>query len=160
MCSYIAGSQWSGLIDVCIKVNCNTKVYSNDVRPIAIGEVLRRATAIAMCSQSRASFLSFLICTYSTWYCNARRGRVIGPGLHHIQLLLEYHPELAVLKIDVKNAFNSVSRINLMQQVAKNFPDIRCHVRGSNVWTAEPSDLSKRWFSRNSAIRRSPSAAG
>ena len=132
--SYIAEEQVAigvvRLIDVC----------SNDVRPIAIGEVLRRATAKAICS---TSFLSF--------FAPIQHGIAMPGGaeflLHHIQLLLEYHPEWAVLNTDVEKAFNSVSRISLMQQVAKN--SLSC---GSNVWTAEQSDLSKRWLKRNRAI--------
>ena len=135
--SYIAEEQ------VAIGVVRLIDVGRNDVRPIAIGEVLRRGTAKAICSQSSTSFLSF--------FAPIQHGIAMPGGaeflVHHIQLLLEYHSEWAVLKTDVEKAFNSVSRISLMQQVAKNSLS-----RGSNVWTAEQSDLSKRWFKRNSAI--------
>ena len=47
---------------------------------------------------------------------------------HHIGLLLEHNPDWVVLKTDVKNAFNSISRQQIMEQVAKSFPGVYNHV--------------------------------
>ena len=48
--------------------------------------------------------------------------------VHHISLLLESNPDWVILKTDLKNAFNSVSRSHLLPEVAKAFPGIYQHV--------------------------------
>ena len=47
---------------------------------------------------------------------------------HHIQLLLTDNPHMIVLKTDVKNAFNSIHRSHLLEQVSSCHPDIYPHV--------------------------------
>ena len=47
---------------------------------------------------------------------------------HHIELFLEHNPDWVILKTDIKNAFNSISRQQIMKQVAKSFPDVYNHV--------------------------------
>ena len=49
--------------------------------------------------------------------------------VHHVQLLLESNPEWIVLKTDVKNAFNSLDRTQLLQEVSSSFPDIFHHIK-------------------------------
>ena len=49
--------------------------------------------------------------------------------VHHVQRLLEENPEFGVLKTDVSNAFNSVSRQHLLQEVASHFPELYGHVK-------------------------------
>ena len=48
--------------------------------------------------------------------------------IHHLNMLLESHPDWFILKTDIKNAFNSVERAHLLPLVAKAFPDIYRHV--------------------------------
>ena len=48
--------------------------------------------------------------------------------VHHVQRLLEENPEFGVLKTDVSNAFNSVSRQHL-QEVGSHFPELYGHVK-------------------------------
>ena len=48
---------------------------------------------------------------------------------HHVQLLLEGRPDYIVLKTDVKNAFNSLHRHHLLEQVSNFHPEIYPHVR-------------------------------
>ena len=57
---------------------------------------------------------------------------------HHIQILLEKNPDWSILKTDVRNAFNSVSRECLLQQIAHQFADIYPHVK---QLYGEPSSL-------------------
>ena len=47
---------------------------------------------------------------------------------HHISLTLETNPNWIVLMSDVKNAFNSVSGDQIMEQVSLAFPDLYNHV--------------------------------
>ena len=98
---------------------------NDDVRPIAIGEVIRRATAKAICSQMNSSFAS---------YFKPIQHGIATPGgaellVHHLSFLMENNPGLSVLCTDVKNAFNSVSRDSILSQVMKVFPEIYHHVR-------------------------------
>ena len=47
---------------------------------------------------------------------------------HHISLLLERNLEWVVLKADVKNAFNSLSREHMLHQTNSVFPSVAKHV--------------------------------
>ncbi|XP_062499650.1 uncharacterized protein LOC134176971 [Corticium candelabrum] len=99
--------------------------HGNDVRPIAVGEVFRRLTAKTICQQKSPEFAS---------YFSPIQHGIATPGgaellTHHIQILLEQNPDWSILKTDVRNAFNSVSRERLLQQIAKDFPDIYPHVK-------------------------------
>ena len=49
--------------------------------------------------------------------------------VHHIQMLLESDPELGVLKTDISNAFNCVSRQQLLNEVVAHFPEVHTHVQ-------------------------------
>ena len=109
---------------------------SGDVRPIAVGECIRRLTDKTLCLQKKESFSSFL--------SPLQHGVAVegGPELivHHISLLLESNPDWVILKTDLKNAFNSVSRSHLLPEVAKAFPDIYQHVHQMYA-------VSVLWFS-------------
>ena len=97
---------------------------NGDVRPIAVGECLRRLTAKVICQQKKESFTIF--------FSPLQHGVAVDGGsellIHHISLLLESHPDWVLLKTDIKNAFNSVERAHLLPEVAKVFPDIYHHV--------------------------------
>ena len=43
---------------------------------------------------------------------------------HHIQLLQEENPQWSVLGTDIKNAFNSVLRQQMLNEVYESFPEI------------------------------------
>ena len=96
---------------------------NGDVRPIAIGECIRRLTARALCVQMKAHFADF--------FCPIQHGVSTENGseliAHHIELALENNPEWIVLKSDVKNAFNSVSRQHLLQEIQQCFPELYNH---------------------------------
>ena len=50
------------------------------------------------------------------------------PLVHHAQLALELNTSWALLKIDMSNAFNSVSRSQPLHQVETSFPELLPHV--------------------------------
>ena len=97
---------------------------SGDVRPIAIGEVLRRITARTICSQLKVLFGNF----FAPLQHGIAKDGGVDLLLHHVQMLLESNDGWVVLKTDAKNAFNSVNRLHLLKQVSVNFPSIFNHV--------------------------------
>jgi len=61
--------------------------------------------------------------------------------IHSVRLFVAHHcddPDLALLKVDMKNAFNECSRASFLAKVSECFPDI-------SVWThwcyAQPDEL-------------------
>ncbi len=98
---------------------------NGDVRPIGVGEVFRRITAKVICNQLKSNFADHL--------SPLQHGVAVEGGsemlVHHIQLALESNPSWALLKTDMSNAFNSVNRSNLLQQVESSFPEILNHVK-------------------------------
>ena len=107
---------------------------NGDIRPIAIGEVFRRITAKAICTQLRSDFRDH--------FSPIQHGVAVEGGaellVHHAQLALELNTSWALLKTDMSNAFNSVSRSQLLHQVETSFPELLPHVR---QMYAEASDL-------------------
>ena len=97
---------------------------NGDVRPIAIGECLRRLTARVLCAKKKKDFSDFFA---PLQYGVATEG---GSELliHQIQLLLESNKDWVVLKSDVKNVFNTINRSDMIDQVFASFPDIGNHV--------------------------------
>ena len=97
---------------------------NGDVRPIAIGECLRCITARVICRQKREAFADY--------FCPMQHGVSTPSGselvAHHIKLLLERNNDWVAIKTDVKNAFNSISRKELLQQCRSTFQDISKHV--------------------------------
>ena len=98
---------------------------NGDVRPIAIGEVFHRASARAICFHMRNHFARF--------FAPIQHGVSTSNGseilIHHIQLLLDRHPDWVVLKTDVRNAFNSISRRAIAERLSANFPSLMPHFR-------------------------------
>ena len=96
---------------------------NGDVRSIAIGETWRRVTARAICFQKRKEFADY--------FTPLQHGVSVEGGaellVQQVQLLMEKHEDWILLKTDVKNAFNSVSRSHLLNQVLTTFPDIYNH---------------------------------
>lgn len=121
VCSLIA----KGIIPECIASRLIAIPKSNgDVRPIAIGESLRRLTAKAICNQKKESFGQF--------FSPLQHGVAVQGGsdllVHHLQLLLASNPSWVMVKTDIENAFNSLDRIRLLEETAKSFPDLYEHV--------------------------------
>ena len=77
-----------------------------DVRPIAIGNSIRRLVSKAACFQLKKSMAEYL---YPHQYGVATPG---GADMmtHLIQICLQQHPDWVILKLDEKNAFNTMSR--------------------------------------------------
>ena len=98
---------------------------NGDIRPIAVGEALRRITARIICLQKKESFAEFF--SPIQFGVSTKCGSELIA--HHISLSLQNNPEWIVLKTDVRNAFNSVSRCHLLEQVFQSFPDLSSHAQ-------------------------------
>ena len=88
-----------------------------DVRPIAVGSCIRRLVAKSVCFQMKEVIANYLA---------PHQYEVCTPGgsemlTHLVQLCLQEHPDWVVLKLDAKNAFNTVSRKSILSEVALHF---------------------------------------
>ena len=96
---------------------------SNDVSPIAMGEVFRRVVAKAICLEMKSQF--------SDHFSPIQHGVTAEGGVEllvqHIQALLDENADWVCLKTDVKNAFNSVSRRHLLEELLSSFPSLYGH---------------------------------
>eukprot|EP00731_Ephydatia_muelleri_P013521 Em0007g831a len=97
--------------------------FPPDIRPIAVGEALRRLTGKCLCAVLKSKASEFFAPFQFGVACPAGAEKVIH-GLRHC---IEEHWEeedFVVLKIDMCNAFNLVSRQALLDECAFHFPDL------------------------------------
>lgn len=91
---------------------CNLIALAKDgggVRPIAVGEVLRRATARALCRQLAGDMDSFF---QPIQYGVQARGGAESAS-HAVDVHLGLNPGHVAVKADCRNAFNSVDRASI-----------------------------------------------
>ena len=103
-----------------------------DVRPIAIGNCIRRLVARAVCSHLKKEMADYLA---------PHQYGVSTPGgaevmSHLIQLCSQQDENSVILKVDAKNAFNTISRDIILEEVAVHFPQIypfvaKCYVNST-----------------------------
>ena len=94
-----------------------------DIRPIAVGEVLRRLTGKCLCAVLKQRVIDFLEPIQFGVACPMGSEKVI----HGIRACVEKFwndRDFSVMKVDFKNAFNLVSRDAVLQECAKHFPDL------------------------------------
>ena len=113
---------------------------NGDVRPVAIVITMRRITASAICLQKKPALASFFV---PIQHGVATEG---GPELiiHHVQLLMEEHPDWVVVKSDISNAFNSVDRRHLLNEISATLPELSGHVGQMYVWQMQFPHLHER----------------
>ena len=97
---------------------------SGGVRPIAVGETLRRLTSRLCCTAARPSLPNLFL----------RSGQVgvgINSGLeaaiHTLRLFLKRHggdDDLCCLKLDMHNAFNECHRSAFLHRIRRDLPEI------------------------------------
>ena len=92
------------------------------VRPIAVGEVIRRLASRLCCLAVRPSLPSVFI-PYGQVGVGIPGG--LETAIHITRHYIYQHASdsfLALLKIDMKNAFNECSRTVFFERVAEDFP--------------------------------------
>jgi hypothetical protein len=125
---------------------------ASDVRPIAIGAVLRRLSGRAAMILLRTEVEEYLM-PYQLGV-SVRCGVEVVPRV--VQTWLESHPDHAALKIDIKNAFNSVSRKAIFEQL-NAVPQFRCLIPMARMFYEHEGDL---WYEMGLTARRIASAEG
>ena len=99
------------------------KLMGNDIRPIAVGEVRRRLTSKCLCAivKSKAS----------EYFSPYQYGVVCPSGvekiIHSLRSCIDGHwfdEDFTVAKVDLRNAFNLVSRSAVLENCAEFFPEI------------------------------------
>ena len=94
-----------------------------DIRPIAVGEVLRRFTGKCLCAVLKQRVIDFFEPIQFSVACPMGSEKVI----HGIRACVEKFwndRDFSVMKVDFKNAFNLVSRDAVLQECANHFPDL------------------------------------
>jgi len=90
----------------------------NDVRPIAVGTTLRRIASKCVSSLWKDSLNTYL---GPNQFGNRTRGT--ETVIHTVREYMSLQDtEFGILKIDIKNAFNSISREFILQEVYEHFP--------------------------------------
>ena len=107
---YLAGANLTAL----------NKSSPGDIRPIAVGESLRRLTAkclcVAMKTKAADPFQYGVACPFGA-----------EKIAHSVRSCVEKHwmdEDLGVLKVDMRNAFNLASRQILLSKCEKHFPEL------------------------------------
>ncbi|CAI5942159.1 unnamed protein product [Closterium sp. NIES-65] len=112
---------------------------NSDVRPVAIGEVLPRILARALCISLRPAMVSYFL------PCNQLgAGTRVGAEIltHSLRSALATHPDWCALQIDVANAFSSFHRHAMFDGLRESpFSGMIPFLR---VFDGTPSDLYLR----------------
>ena len=103
---------------------CPFNSSSGGVRPIAVGEIFRRL-ASRLCCQFARPFLSDFFLPFGQVGVGIPGG--LEAAIHAVRHSLSQFGNdepLALLKIDMKNAFNECNRSAFLDGVCKEFPEI------------------------------------
>ncbi|KAL5505428.1 hypothetical protein EMCRGX_G006859 [Ephydatia muelleri] len=114
--SFLAGGNLTALVK-------SKQGSSLDIRPIAVGEALRRFTGKCLCALVRSKASEFFQPHQFGVACPMGAEKIV----HGLRACVEKHwleENLVVLKVDMKNAFNLVSRQALLSECAKHFPEL------------------------------------
>ena len=110
---------------------------NGDVRPIAVGECLRRLCARCISLQENASMAAILAPVQYGVATSAGLEQVV----HQIQAGLESHENWCLFKCDIANAFNSISRAAIFRVTCQHLPSI---LPFTKVLYGQPSPLIYR----------------
>ena len=106
-----------------IALNKNKEGCPPDIRPIAVGETIRRLTGKCMCALVKDKATEFFQPLQLGVACRAGAEKVA----HALRGCIEEHwmdEDFVVLKVDMRNAFNIVSRQAVLDQCATFFPEL------------------------------------
>ena len=130
----LGGSVPDNITDTLYGANlCALKKKDGSLRPIAIGNTVRRLVSKICCRHIRhltADFEPIQLGFGSNKGCEA--------AVHAVRTFLSHKMDQILLKVDVKNAFNSINRGALLTQVYEKVPEIypylrQCYQNSSNL---------------------------
>ncbi|KAL5499725.1 hypothetical protein EMCRGX_G011184 [Ephydatia muelleri] len=101
----------------------NQRGLPSGVRPIAVGETLRRLAGKCVCAILKDKFADFFHPLQYGVACRAGAEKVI----HQVRECLEEHwmdEDFVCFKVDMKNAFNLVSRQTVLEECATFYPEL------------------------------------
>eukprot|EP00731_Ephydatia_muelleri_P002958 Em0001g2958a len=105
------------------ELNKNKEGCPPDIRPIAVGETIRRLTGKCMCALVKDKATEFFQPLQLGVACHAGAEKVA----HALRGCIEEHwmdEDFVVLKVDMRNAFNIVSRQAVLDECATFFPEL------------------------------------
>eukprot|EP00731_Ephydatia_muelleri_P014360 Em0008g80a len=94
-----------------------------DIRPIAVGEALKRLTGKCLCSLIKYKASEFCQPLQFGVACASGSEKVV----HGLRACVDKHwkdDDFAVVKVDMRNAFNLVSRQVILDECALHFPEL------------------------------------
>ena len=94
-----------------------------DVRPIAVGESLRRLTSKCLCAVVKGKAAEFFK-PYQFGVACSNGAEKIAHGLRACVNKYWLDDDFVVLKVDMKKAFNMVSRGAILSECSKHFPEL------------------------------------
>ena len=89
------------------------------VRPIAIGSILRRLAARLLLARDRSEVEAALGKAQYGFTPSGRESIMV-----QINTLLDLHPDWVVAGLDIKNAFNTVSRLTMLEECRTRLPQL------------------------------------
>ena len=135
-----------------------------DVRPLGLGECLRRAINAALIAELKPACADFL----SPQQVAIGNPSGISLVVFGVRALLELHPDWVVVRLDLWNAFNEIKRAIVMQRLQES-EDLQClvplfwasHIGSSKIYLASDG-LQEAPFSSEEGVQQGdgPSSAG
>ena len=113
---YLAGGSLTALIK-------NEEGSSLDVRSIVVGEALRRRTGKCLCTMARVKASEFLGPFQLGEACPAGAEKLV----HGLRRCIRDHwndDDFVACRVDLRNAFNKISRKALLEECANHFPEL------------------------------------
>ena len=106
-----------------IALNKNKEGCAPDIRPIAVGETVRRLVGKCVCALLKVKAADFFQPLQFGVACRAGAEKVT----HGLRICIEEHwgdDGFVAFKVDMKNAFNVVSRQAVVDECATFFPEL------------------------------------
>ena len=106
-----------------IALNKNKNGFRPDIRPIAVGETLRRLTGKCICAIQKEKISTFFHPLQLGVACKAGSEKIV----HSLRACIEENwlkEDFVVFKVDMANAFNQVSRQAILDECLMFFPEL------------------------------------
>ena len=123
-----------------------------DIRPIAVGESLRRLVGKCLCAAVKTKAAEFFKPFQFGVACSFGAEKIA----HGLRACIENHwldVDFVVLKVDMKNAFNMVSRQALLSECSTHFPELLpwaswCYSQSPILWHRLVACVQSKGFNK------------